>query len=156
MLKISIISLGNKMPEWVTAGTNEYAKRFADGVQFKLIEIPLMNRTKASDMQRILEKESALLKQAIPKSSYLIALESTGKSFSSEELAEKISLVQHKNSHLCFLIGGPEGLASDVVQMADERWSLSRLTLPHPLVRIFLVETLYRAWTIMNKHPYHK
>ncbi len=156
MLKITVITLGNKMPDWVTQGSNEYTKRFNDGIQLKLVEIPLMRRSKSSDLPRIMEKEAALIKEAIPNGSRIIALEIEGKSFGSEELAQKITQLQQISSHLCFLIGGPEGLSTDTLQLCHERWSLSKLTLPHPLVRIILLETLYRAWTIINNHPYHK
>ncbi|CAM2891320.1 rRNA large subunit methyltransferase [Legionella steigerwaltii] len=156
MLKITIITLGNKMPDWVTQGSNEYAKRFNDGIQLKIIEIPLIRRSKSSDLSRILEKESALIKEALPNNARIIALEIEGKAFSSEELALKISQLNQTTSHLCFLIGGPEGLSQDILKLCDERWSLSKLTLPHPLVRIILLETLYRAWSIINNHPYHK
>ncbi|WP_058510172.1 23S rRNA (pseudouridine(1915)-N(3))-methyltransferase RlmH [Legionella steelei] len=156
MLKITIITLGNKMPDWVTQGSNEYAKRLNDGIQLKIIEIPLIRRSKSSDLSRIMEKESALMKDALPNNARIIALEIEGKAFSSEELALKISQLNQTTSHLCFLIGGPEGLSQDILKLCDDRWSLSKLTLPHPLVRIILLETLYRAWSIINNHPYHK
>lgn len=156
MLKITLIALGNKMPAWVEQGTKEYTKRFVDGIQLKIQEIPLITRTKSSDLTRILEKESSLIKNALPQGARIIALDIEGKSFSSEELAVKMTQLQQICSHWCFLIGGPEGLSQEVLALADERWSLSKLTLPHPLVRIMLVETLYRAWTIINNHPYHK
>ncbi|MBN9228625.1 MULTISPECIES: 23S rRNA (pseudouridine(1915)-N(3))-methyltransferase RlmH [Legionella] len=156
MLKITIITLGNKMPDWVTQGSNEYAKRLNDGIQLKIIEIPLIRRSKSSDLSRIMEKESALMKEALPNNARIIALEIEGKAFSSEELALKISQLNQTTSHLCFLIGGPEGLSQDILKLCDDRWSLSKLTLPHPLVRIILLETLYRAWSIINNHPYHK
>ena len=156
MLKITVITLGNKMPDWVTQGANDYAKRFNDGIQLKVIEIPLIRRSKSSDLTRILEKESALMKEALPNSARIIALDIEGKSFSSEDLAVKITQLQQTTSHLCFLIGGPEGLSQDILKLCDERWSLSKLTLPHPLVRIILLETLYRAWSIIHNHPYHK
>ncbi len=156
MLKITIITLGNKMPDWVNSGVNEYVKRFHDGIQIKLIEIPLLRRNKSSDLARILEKESALIKDALPANARLIALDMLGKSFSSEELALKLTQLQQISSHLCFIIGGPEGLSNEILSLCDERWSLSKLTLPHPLVRIILLESLYRAWSIINNHPYHK
>lgn len=144
------------MQSWVNQGTQEYAKRFVDGISLNLIEIPLHTRNKSSDLNRIFEKESALIAEAIPNGSRVIALTIDGKAYSSEELAEKIAKIQHISSHLCFIIGGPEGLSQDTINRADECWSLSKLTLPHPLVRIVLLETLYRAWSIMNNHPYHK
>ncbi|HAT1797538.1 TPA: 23S rRNA (pseudouridine(1915)-N(3))-methyltransferase RlmH [Legionella pneumophila] len=156
MLKITIVTLGNKMPDWVGSGVNEYAKRFHDGIQIKLTEIPLLRRNKSSDLARILEKESALIKDALPANARLIAMDMLGKSFSSEDLALKLTQLQQISSHLCFIIGGPEGLSNEILTLCDERWSLSKLTLPHPLVRIILLEALYRAWSIINNHPYHK
>lgn len=156
MLKCTVITLGNKMPGWVVQGSNDYAKRFNDGILLKIIEIPLIRRSKSSDLTRILDKESSLIKEALPNGARIIALEIEGKAFSSEELAQHISKLQNTSSHLCFLIGGPEGLSTEILKLCDERWSLSKLTLPHPLVRIILLETLYRAWSIMNNHPYHK
>lgn len=156
MLKITVVTLGNKMSDWVAQGTNEYAKRFNDGIQLKITEIPLIRRSKSSDLSRILEKESALIKEALPSGARIIALDIEGKAFSSEELAIKITQLQQVSSHFCFLIGGPEGLSQETLKLCDERWSLSKLTLPHPLVRIILLETLYRAWSIINNHPYHK
>ncbi|RUR19743.1 23S rRNA (pseudouridine(1915)-N(3))-methyltransferase RlmH [Legionella sp. km535] len=156
MLKITIITLGNKMPDWVIKGSNEYIKRFKEGIQLKVTEIPLMTRSKSSDLSRIMEKESAMIREAIPNGARIIALDIEGKTFSSEELAIKITQLQQISSHFCFIIGGPEGLSNEIRQLSDERWSLSKLTLPHPLVRIILLETLYRAWTIINNHPYHK
>lgn len=156
MLKITIIALGNKMPAWVSQGTNDYTKRLVDGIQLKLIEIPLISRTKISDLSRVLEKESSLIQEALPPSAHLIAMDMTGASFSSEEMAFKISRLLHVSSHFCFIIGGPEGLSNQILKSCHEKWSLSKLTLPHPLVRILLLETLYRSWSIIHNHPYHK
>jgi 23S rRNA (pseudouridine1915-N3)-methyltransferase len=155
MLKITVIALGSKMPNWIVQGSNDYAKRFKDGVLLKIIEIPLITRNKSSDLTRILEKESTLIKEALPNNAHIIALDIEGKSFSSENLAIKITQLQQVSSHLCFVIGGPEGLTQEILNLSHERWSLSTLTLPHPLVRIIILETLYRAWSI-NNHPYHK
>lgn len=156
MFKITVITLGNKMPDWVSQGTDEYKKRFTDSIQLKIIEIPLLRRSKTANLSRLLEKESVLIREAIPSGSMSIALDVTGNSFNSEQLALKITKIQQTNSHLCLIIGGPEGLSPDIIKLCDERWSLSKLTLPHPLVRIILLETLYRAWSIINNHPYHK
>ncbi len=144
------------MPDWVTQGSNDYIKRFNDTIRLKIIEIPLIRRSKSSNLSRIFEKESLLIKEALPTNARVIALDIEGKTFSSEELAGNLLQLQQITSHLCFLIGGPEGLTEKTIKHCDECWSLSKLTLPHPLVRIILLETLYRAWTIINNHPYHK
>ncbi|MFY7698065.1 MAG: 23S rRNA (pseudouridine(1915)-N(3))-methyltransferase RlmH [Legionella sp.] len=156
MLKITIIAMGNKMPSWVEHGLIDYKKRFYDGITVNIIEIPLLARGKSTDLSRIIEKETAMIETAIPANVRLIALDVNGKSFTSEELASKLEHLKQVCSHLCFLIGGPEGLASRLNNRCDERWSLSKLTLPHTLARITLLETLYRSWSIINNHPYHK
>lgn len=156
MLKITIIACGDKMPAWVEVAGAEYIKRLKEYVNLTFIQIPLIKRSKSSDLTRILDKESSLIVSAIPTGSRVIALAIEGKIYSSEQLAEKFLTQQHTCSHICFLIGGPEGLTAQTLSYCHEQWSLSALTLPHPLVRIILLETIYRAWTIINKHPYHK
>ena len=156
MLKITIIALGNKMPDWVNEAVDEFSKRLRESVILHLIEIPLIRRGKAMDLSRIFEKELTLLQAAIPKAARLIALDMHGESFTSEGLATKIKKLQLTSSHLCFLIGGPEGLLPELLAQCDERWSLSTLTLPHTLARILLLESIYRAHSILNNHPYHK
>lgn len=156
MFKITLIACGDKMPAWVNEATAEYTKRLKEFAQVNLIEIPLIKRTKSSDTARIMDKEASQVLAAIPSNCRVIALEIGGDTFSSEKLAVKIEGLQQICSHLCLIIGGPEGLSAQVLSHCQERWSLSQLTLPHPLVRIVLLETLYRAWSIINNHPYHK
>ena len=156
MLKITIVTIGNKMPAWVEQAVKEYAKRLQDGILLNIIEIPLIRRGKSTDLSRIMDKEMALMSAAIPNQARLIALDITGESFTSEQLALKIDRLQQIASHWCFLIGGPEGLSPELIARSDERWSLSMLTLPHTLVRVTLLEALYRSWSIINNHPYHK
>ncbi|RUR09398.1 23S rRNA (pseudouridine(1915)-N(3))-methyltransferase RlmH [Legionella septentrionalis] len=156
MFKITLVTLGNKMPLWIQHGMQEYAKRLQDGIQLSLIEIPLIRRGKSADLSRILEKEMALMSAAIPAGARLIALDMKGEMFSSEGLAAKLARLQQVNSHVCVLIGGPEGLSSQLIKRSHEQWSLSKLTLPHPLARIVFIEAIYRAWCILHHHPYHK
>ena len=156
MLKLTLIVLGHKMPDWVATASNEFIKRLSDGISIQLIEIPIQKRGKSSDLARVLDKETQLIHAAIPTHAYLIALDRLGNLFSSEELAVKLNQLQHITSHLCCLIGGPEGLAPEVLSRCKERWSLSPLTLPHTIARIVLLETLYRSWSILHNHPYHK
>lgn len=156
MQKLTLIACGNKMPAWVIEAVSEFAKRLKEYAFFNLIEIPLGKRGKSSHLASLLEKETSLITAALPPSSYLIALDSQGEMFSSELLAQKMKHLQQISSHLCFIIGGPEGLNTNLQKKCHARWSLSRLTLPHPLVRVILLETLYRTWTILHNHPYHK
>lgn len=156
MLKISIISLSNKLPHWITVGIDEFSKRLKEFAQFSLVELPLIKRNKDSDLKRIREKEADIMIEALPKSAYIIALAINGECFSSEALAIKLSKISVHHSHLCFLIGGPEGLHEKTLTYAQAQWSLSSLTLPHALARLLLLEALYRAFTIISNHPYHK
>jgi len=156
MFKTTLIACGSKMPSWVNSAIADFSKRLQEYTSFNLIEIPLAKRGKSNDLARILEKEAASIAAAIPSGARIIALESTGLVFSSEKLALKLTQLQQITNHLCFLIGGPEGLAPEITARAQERWSLSELTLPHPLVRIVFLEAVYRAWSIIHNHPYHK
>lgn len=156
MFKITIIALGSKMPNWVNEPVAEFSKRLKEFAQVTIIEIPLIKRGKNNDLPRIIEKESILMNEAIPSNAHLVALAIDGKTFSSDELAQKLLAIQHVSNHICFIIGGPEGLNEAVLNRCQESWSLSKLTLPHPLARIVLIEAIYRAFTMTTNHPYHK
>lgn len=156
MLKMTVIACGSKMPSWVNEAIKEYSKRLQEFVSLSIVEIPLTKRTKSSDLNRIMDKEAQLIHNAIPPGARVIALAIEGEQFTSEKLAAKLNVLQQSHSHICLIIGGPEGLSPATLDHSQERWSLSRLTLPHPLVRIFLLETIYRAFAINNNHPYHK
>lgn len=156
MLKITIIAMGHKLPGWVQSGVEEYQKRLQDKFNLSLIEVPMIHRTKSSDLSRLLDKEKAAMSLWIPPHAYGIALEIKGRTFSSEQLAVHMDRLQHQASHLYFLIGGPEGLPKALSTACQEQWSLSSLTMPHTLARIHLLETLYRVWTMNHHHPYHK
>jgi 23S rRNA (pseudouridine1915-N3)-methyltransferase len=155
-MRIYIIALGDRMPEWVTQGYQEYVKRLGSQLPVELIEVSPEKRGKNADIPRILHKEAQRLRSHIPANSIVIALDVKGKSCSTEELATYLAQWRQSGSHVCFLIGGPEGMPQDMLEMADMRLSFSALTFPHPLVRIILAEQLYRAYSILNNHPYHK
>lgn len=156
MLKLTLIAMGNKMPDWIISGVETFSKRLQEQTSLTLLEIPLLKRGKPSDLSRILEKEMQLIRANIPQGARLIALDRTGEMLSSEQLATKLDRLQAHTPHLCLLIGGPEGLHESLLAESHERWSLSKLTLPHALARVFLLETLYRSLCILQNHPYHK
>lgn len=156
MFKLTLIACGNKMPSWVECAVNDYSKRLKEFIHFSLVEIPLIKRTKTSDLARLLDKESSTLLAAIPEQSYVIGLDSKGKSFTSDALASTFEKMQQHHSHASLLIGGPEGFLGKTRERCDTMWSLSALTLSHPLVRVVTLEAIYRAWAIINNHPYHK
>ncbi len=155
-MRIRIIAVGTKMPDWVEAGYAEYAKRMPRDLVIEMIELPLAQRTKNSDIAKATEKEGEAMLATIGKGEQVIALDVKGKSWSTEQLAENLASWKMSGSNFCLLIGGPDGLAQTCLAAASVKWSLSPLTLPHPLVRIVVIEQLYRACTILQNHPYHK
>lgn len=155
-MRIRIIAVGTKMPRWVEEGYNDYAKRLPRDVSVEMVELPLAQRSKNSDIAKAMEKEGEAILAAIGKGEQVIALEVLGKPWSTEQLAHELAGWKMSGSNYCLLIGGPDGLAPQVQKMASIEWSLSPLTLPHPLVRILVIEQLYRACSILQNHPYHK
>lgn len=155
-MRIRIIAVGTRMPDWVEAGYAEYAKRMPRDCTVELVELPLAQRGKNTDIARAMEKEGEEMLAVIGKGEQVIALDVKGKAWSTEQLAEQMAQWRMSGSNYCLLIGGPDGLAPQCLALAQMRWSLSALTLPHPLVRIVVIEQLYRACTILQNHPYHK
>lgn len=144
------------MPDWVQAGYGEYAKRMPRECALELREIPLPARGKNADIARAIEKESEAMLATIPAQERVIALDVLGKPQTTESLADALRSWQMQGGNTSLLIGGPDGLSKDCLTRANQRWSLSGLTLPHPLVRVVLAEQLYRAWSLLNNHPYHR
>ncbi|EKD55253.1 MAG: Ribosomal RNA large subunit methyltransferase H [uncultured bacterium] len=155
-MMVRILALGNKMPAWVNEGFQEYAKRLTHAFTFELCEIPLEKRSKNIDTSRLIEREGKKLLAAIKPAHKIIALHVKGRSFSTEELATQFKQWAMHGTSIDLLIGGPDGLSTECLQKADMTWSLSPLTLPHPLVRILLAEQLYRVMSILQNHPYHR
>ena len=155
-MKVRILSVGTKMPAWVQEGIAEYQKRLVADLDFSLIEIPMAKRTKNSNSDQCRKKESDALLASIRSGDYVVALDVSGKSFSTENLAGKIVDFRQRGENLSLLIGGPDGLGAECLTRASERWSLSALTFPHPLVRVVITEQLYRAISIIKGHPYHR
>ncbi len=153
---IRLIAVGNKMPTWVTTGYEDYAKRLPAGYALKLVEITPETRLKQADIKRITEKEGEKILATIKSSNLIIALDVQGQTWSTEELATSLQTWHNESRDVDLLVGGPDGLSPACVQKAHLKWSLSRLTLPHPLVRILVAEQLYRAWSILQNHPYHR
>lgn len=155
-MKLTLIAVGTKMPAWVQQGYDEYARRFPRDLPLELIEIPAGKRGKNADIKRILEIEGEKMLSAVPRGNKVVTLEVTGENWSSPQLASKLTEWQHDGRDVCLLVGGPEGLAPSCIAASEAKWSLSALTLPHPLVRVVLAESLYRAWSICTNHPYHR
>jgi 23S rRNA (pseudouridine1915-N3)-methyltransferase len=155
-MRFTVLAVGGKMPAWVNQGVAEYQKRLPRELQLEWREIPLARRGKDSKAEQLCAREGEQLIKSIPRGDRVIALDVEGKALSTPQLAKRLRDWQMSGDNISLLIGGPDGLSSEVLQRADERWSLSDLTLPHPLVRVLLSEQLYRAWTITVNHPYHR
>jgi len=155
-MRIRLICVGTKMPAWVTTGYQEYAKRLPADCRLELVEIPPGHRGKGADVQRAIEKESRQILAALGKDEHVVALDVEGRQWSTEQLAGTIGEWQMGGKNVALLIGGPDGLSAECLAMARQRWSLSNLTYPHPLVRVILSEQIYRAWSLLNNHPYHR
>jgi len=151
-----ILSVGERMPSWVAEGFAEYAKRLSRELPLELVEIHPGARGKGRDPQRAMHQEGQAILAALPRDAHVVALDGRGKPWSSEQLAEQLSAWRMAGRDLAFVIGGPDGHAPEVLQRADQRWSLGALTLPHMLVRLVLAEQLYRAAMIAAGHPYHR
>jgi len=144
------------MPAWVEQGFTEYQRRLPKDCELILTELSMTPRTKTGNSDLWKEKDSEALLKAIPPQSLVIALDERGKHYSSEQLADRLQSWRESTQHLSLLIGGPDGLSETCKARAAALWSLSALTLPHPLVRIIVAEQLYRAWTLLHDHPYHR
>lgn len=144
------------MPDWVSEGFYEYAKRLPAECTLQLQEIPMSKRGRNQATERVLETEGKAILKTITPLETVVALDRTGKTWSTEQLAVRLKIWLASGKNLALLIGGPEGFAPECIARADESWSLSALTLPHPLVRVVVAEALYRAWSFLNHHPYHR
>ena len=144
------------MPAWVDEGYSEYARRMPRECRLVLNEIPLARRSKSQVVERAVKEEGQRMLAALPDRQQVIALDVKGRSWSTEQLANQLDVWRQDGRDVSLLVGGPDGLAAECLQRADQTWSLSALTLPHPLVRVVLAEQLYRAWSLNSGHPYHR
>jgi len=144
------------MPDWVDTGFNEYSKRFPNTIKLKLKELNAPQRSKSTSTLKCMEQERDSILAAHTENNLLIALDERGKHLTSTKLSQHLSYWQQQSRNIDCVIGGADGLHEDIKNKADELISLSRLTLPHAMVRVILAEQFYRAWTITQNHPYHR
>jgi 23S rRNA (pseudouridine1915-N3)-methyltransferase len=155
-MQIHLIVVGERMPAWVKAGFEEYAERLPANCRLVLREIPAGRRTKGADVARLVREEGEQLLAAAPKHCRIVAFDREGRELDTKELAFELKTQMANGEDLALLIGGPEGLSAQCLARVQARWSLSRLTLAHPLVRVVVAEQIYRAWSILNNLPYHR
>ncbi|MGM0633222.1 MAG: 23S rRNA (pseudouridine(1915)-N(3))-methyltransferase RlmH [Pseudomonadota bacterium] len=155
-MKIRLIAVGTRMPDWVNDAVEEYCRRLPGDFSLTLKEVPMAPRGRNADLRRAIKQESQGLLERVGARDTVVALDVGGRRHSTESLARRMESLRHQGTDLALLVGGPDGLDERCLHRADERWSLSDLTLPHPLVRVVLAEQLYRVWTVLQGHPYHR
>jgi len=144
------------MPDWVDTASNDFLKRLPAEIKINAIFLPLIKRGKNPDIPRIVRDESRKLLAAVPKDNLLVVLDVLGKSVSTVKLSSMLENWLQQGQDVSIIIGGPDGISDELLAQARVKLSLSELTFPHPLVRVILIEQIYRAWSILNNHPYHR
>ncbi|WP_455208201.1 23S rRNA (pseudouridine(1915)-N(3))-methyltransferase RlmH [Kaarinaea lacus] len=155
-MHLYLIATGQRMDDWVNQGYQEFSKRMPPECRLQLIEVPANKRTKNTDIRRAIEEEGDRLLAALPGNTLVYAMDATGQQWSTEQLAGHLDQWLSDGRDVALLVGGPDGLSQRCKSRADACLSLSRLTFPHPLVRIIVAEQIYRAWSILKGHPYHR
>jgi 23S rRNA (pseudouridine1915-N3)-methyltransferase len=155
-MKCRLIAAGTRLPEWINSGFSEYQKRLRTPLVLELHEISVATRRAGENPQRAVQREGADMLAALKPGDYVVALEINAKTMSTEQLGEWLAVRMREGRPLAMLIGGPDGLAPQCRERADQSWSLSPLTLPHALVRVIVAEQLYRAMSLLAGHPYHR
>ena len=155
-MKLFVLAVGNRMPDWVETAWRDYVRRMPGDHSIELREIKPEPRTSGKTPKQMMQAESVRLRSALPPDAILVALDEHGRDLTTEDLAKKMAGWRDDARDVAFLIGGPDGLDSELKAQANERIRLSSLTMPHPMVRVLLAEQLYRAWSINAGHPYHR
>lgn len=155
-MKLLIVTVGHKMPDWITTGYNEYAKRMPREAKIELLEIRPEPRTTGKNTQQIMEAEAQRILAALPPDCRRIALDERGAQPTTKQLAAQMQDWMSEGRDVAFIVGGADGLHESVKHNARQLMALSAFTLPHAFVRVLLAEQLYRAYSLMHNHPYHR
>lgn len=155
-MRLVLIAVGERMPPWVTQGFDDYVRRMPRECTLELVELSAARRGRGTVVNRAITEEGQRLLEACPKRCRRIALDERGQLWRTAEVAARLDDWLQGGTDIALLVGGADGLSAEVKASADANWSLSPLTLPHALVRILVAEQLYRAWTILKRHPYHR
>jgi 23S rRNA (pseudouridine1915-N3)-methyltransferase len=154
-MRLTVVAVGQKVPAWAQSGWDEFYKRFPAEFKVEIKTIKAEPRGSKS-VPQLMHSEAQRIQAAIPKDAYIIALDERGKSLTTDQLSEALSSLQDGVRDVAFLIGGPDGLSPQLKSSSNMMLRLSDLTLPHAMVRVILIEQLYRAWSILTHHPYHR
>lgn len=155
-MHIRLIAVGDRQPPWVDAAFEQYSRRMPRQWQFRLDPVATVPRAKKGGARRAMSAEGEKVLGRIKSTERVVILDERGEQFTSAEFAARLADWQADGRDLAFVIGGPDGISADCMQRGDHRVSLSRLTLPHGLVRVLFAEQLYRAWCLASGHPYHR
>ena len=155
-MQLIVAAVGHKMPAWIETGFQEYAKRMPAECRLVLKEIKPVERSSNKNTESVMAQERVRIEAALPKVGRVIALDERGVPLTTQELAQQLSIWQQQGGDVAFVIGGADGLDAEFKQKADMLLRLSNMTLPHGMVRVMLAEQLYRAWSILRNHPYHR
>lgn len=155
-MRIRLLAVGTRMPDWIEKGFKDYAQRLPHECRLELTEIEPAPRGKNTDIARAKQLEGERILKALPRDALVIALDEHGRELPSTDWARELGVWMQSGRDTCLLIGGADGHAPEVLARADARWSLSKLTLPHALVRVVVAEQLFRAWSLRVNHPYHR
>jgi 23S rRNA (pseudouridine1915-N3)-methyltransferase len=154
-MHLRVAAVGQRAPAWVGQAWQDYSRRLPATLGLDLREIPVAHRGRNPDIERLRKQECEDL-LAAATGARIVALDIAGAPWTTEMLSRQMSNWMQGGQDVCFLIGGPDGLDAECLARAEQRWSLGPLTLPHALVRVVLAEQLYRAWSILQNHPYHR
>lgn len=155
-MKILVLAVGNKMPEWVVTAWDDYAKRMPSDWTVSLKEVKPEPRISGKTAQQMMLAESKRIEAAIPENMLRIALDEHGKDLTTQAFATKLKSWHQASQNIAVIIGGPDGLDPEFKTTCHGLVRLSSMTMPHPMVRVVLIEQIYRAWSILNNHPYHR
>jgi 23S rRNA (pseudouridine1915-N3)-methyltransferase len=154
-VRLFIVAVGQRVPDWAQTAWDDYAKRFPRELQVELKAVKTEPRS-SKTLETLYAAERARIEAAIPKGTRIVALDERGTTVTTMALATKLKEWQLGGGDVALVIGGPDGLDPAFRQAAHERMRLSDLTLPHAMVRVLLIEQLYRAWSVNANHPYHR
>ncbi|MGH1360700.1 MAG: 23S rRNA (pseudouridine(1915)-N(3))-methyltransferase RlmH [Burkholderiaceae bacterium] len=155
-MPLNLLVVGTRMPAWVGTAVDEYSKRMPAELRLNWCEVKAEARTKTVSVEQCMSREASRLQAALPKRGHTVLLDERGTSATTRQLATSLSRWQNLGTPVSLIVGGADGVHNSIKQLADETLRLSDLTLPHPIVRVVLAEQLYRAWTVLTNHPYHR